>query len=47
MSKVGHVAQPASGTTLDAIEAILNAGGFERLDIAVAYMARRCFKWVR
>lgn len=38
MSKIAHITQPASVTTLDAIGAVLGNGGFERLDVAVAYI---------
>jgi HKD family nuclease len=37
MSTVDYIAQPASRTTLDAIEAILKRGSFESLDVAAAY----------
>lgn len=38
MSEIHHIAQPTAGTTLHAIETILNKGHVESLDIAVAYV---------
>lgn len=38
MSQTDYVAQPASRTTLDALQAILHNGEVERLDVAVAYI---------
>lgn len=38
MSQTGHITQPSSRTTLDAIEAILRSGNVERIDVAVAYV---------
>lgn len=38
MSHVDHIAQPAARTTLDALQAILQAGPVESLDVAVAYV---------
>lgn len=38
MSQVDHIAQPSSRTTLDALQAILQSGGVERIDVAVAYV---------
>lgn len=38
MSQVNYVAQPSIRTTLDALQAILQSGGVERLDIAGAYV---------
>lgn len=38
MSQVDYIAQPTSRTTLDALQAILQNGGVEQLDVAVAYI---------
>lgn len=38
MSQADFIAQPSSRTTLDALQAILQSGEVERLDIAVAYV---------
>lgn len=38
MSQADYIAQPSSRTTLDALQAILQTGGVERLDVAVAYV---------
>lgn len=38
MSHSDYIAQPTSRTTLDALQAILQNGGVERLDVAVAYV---------
>ena len=38
MSQADYIAQPTSRTTLDALQAILQNGGVERLDVAVAYV---------
>jgi len=38
MSEIARIAQPALGTTLDAIEEIMKNGGFESVDVAVAYI---------
>lgn len=38
MSQAHHIAQPTSRTTLDALQAILQNGEVERLDVAVAYI---------
>jgi len=38
MSQSDYIAQPTSRTTLDALLAILQHGGVERLDVAVAYV---------
>lgn len=38
MSQADYIAQPASRTTLDALQAILQNGEVERLDVAVAYI---------
>lgn len=38
MSEVGFIAQPASGTTLDAIEAIANGSDLTHADVAAAYV---------
>lgn len=38
MSQADYIAQPTSRTTLDALQAILQNGGIERLDVAVAYI---------
>lgn len=38
MSKVNFIAQPAAGTTLDAIEAIAKSSNLSKLDIAAAYV---------
>lgn len=38
MSQADYIAQPRSRTTLDALQAILQHGGVERLDVAVAYV---------
>jgi HKD family nuclease len=38
MSQSDYVAQPTSRTTLDALQAILQNGGVERIDVAVAYV---------
>lgn len=38
MSQVNYILQPASRTTLDALQAILQSGTVELLDVAVAYI---------
>jgi HKD family nuclease len=38
MSQADFIAQPYSRTTLDAIQSILQSGGVEKIDIAVAYI---------
>lgn len=38
MRQADYIAQPSSRTTLDALHAILQNGGVERLDVAVAYV---------
>lgn len=38
MSQADYIAQPASRTTLDALQAILQRGNVKRLDVAVAYI---------
>lgn len=38
MSQADYIAQPSSRTTLDALQAIIQNGGVERLDVAVAYV---------
>lgn len=38
MSQNDYIAQPSARTTLDALQAILQGGGVERLDVAVAYV---------
>jgi len=38
MSQIDYIAQPTSRSTLDALQAILQNGGVERLDVAVAYI---------
>lgn len=38
MSQVGYIAQPSARTTLDALQAIVESGKVERLDVAVAYI---------
>ncbi|MHB1737081.1 MAG: phospholipase D-like domain-containing protein [Acidithiobacillus sp.] len=38
MSQTDYITQPSSRTTLDALQSILQNGGVERLDIAVAYV---------
>jgi len=38
MSQADYIAQPSSRTTLDALQAILQNGGVERLDVSVAYI---------
>jgi HKD family nuclease len=38
MSHADYIAQPSSRTTLDALQTILQNGGVERLDVAVAYI---------
>lgn len=38
MSQTDYIAQPSSRTTLDALQNILQDGGVERLDVAVAYV---------
>lgn len=38
MSQADYIAQPSSRTTLDALQSILQNGGVERLDVAVAYV---------
>jgi HKD family nuclease len=38
MSRADYIAQPASRTTLDALQAILQGGSVESLDVAVAYV---------
>lgn len=38
MSQADYIAQPTSRTTLDALQAILQNGGVEQLDVAVAYV---------
>ncbi len=41
MSQADYIAQPSSRTTLDALQAILQNGGVERLDVSVAYVTTR------
>lgn len=38
MSEADYIAQPTSRTTLDALQALLQNGGVERFDVAVAYV---------
>jgi HKD family nuclease len=38
MSRVDYIAQPTTRTTLDAIERIMQQGGHETIDVAVAYI---------
>lgn len=38
MSQVDHIIQPTSRTTLDALQAILQGGEVQQLDVAVAYI---------
>lgn len=38
MSHADYIAQPTFRTTLDALQALLQTGGVERLDVAVAYV---------
>jgi HKD family nuclease len=38
MSQVDYIAQPTPRTTLDALQAILQNGGVEQIDVAVAYI---------
>jgi len=38
MSQTDYIAQPTSRSTLDALQSILQKGGVERLDVAVAYI---------
>lgn len=38
MSQADFVAQPSARSTLDALQAILQSGGVERIDVAVAYV---------